>query len=150
MIINNNLDITITSAPLNFNSLMVIQSGIISFRYYTTKCGWLITFFRLCSDLGLEEGFKSVCSSGQCMSAEEKVKKIVGAPLQAIIAFKSSRILYQYTELPVTLLTYLESFDIKAAEVSLDAISLSSFIVRWDSFGFCLRKIALCCHDHFL
>ena len=112
---------------------------------------WIVNNIFSSSDVGLgEDGFKSMCSSGQCMSAEEKVKKIVGAPLQAIIAFKSSRTLYQYAELPVTLLTYLESLDIKAPGVSLDAISLSSSIVRWDSSGFCFRKIVLCCNNLFL
>ena len=57
-------------------------------------------------------------------------KNIVGAPFAVIIACRSSLTLYQYAELPVTLATYLDSFDIKADELLLQAIACNSSIVR--------------------
>ena len=55
-----------------------------------------MTFCRLISGVvSLNELLNNACRSGQCMSAEEKVKKNVGASTLLIIAFKSSLALCQ-------------------------------------------------------
>ena len=63
------------------------------------------------------------------MSADENVKKMVGTPLCSIIDFNSSLTLCQYAELPVMLLTYRDSLDIKTDELLVDAISRNCSIV---------------------
>ena len=50
------------------------------------------------------------CYSGQCISAEEKVKNNVGAPALVVIAFRSSRTLFQLE--PAMFPTYLDTLDI--------------------------------------
>ena len=58
--------------------------------------GLSITFCLLSSFVQLSDLFENKeCNSGQCMSADEKVKKIVGAPLVVIIDFNSSLFLRQ-------------------------------------------------------
>ena len=66
----------------------------------STRWRLLITFRCLTSLVALPVSqSRSVlnrsCNSGQCISAVEKVKNNVGAPTLVIIAFRSSRTLFQ-------------------------------------------------------
>ena len=84
------------------------------------------------------------------MSADENVKKIVGVPTVVIIALRSSFTLCQYEFVPAILATYLDTLDIKAAELLLSAISRNCSIVKCASPGFCFKNMPLCCNVLFL
>ena len=73
---------------------------------------------------------KRAWRSGQCMSADEKMKNNVGVPTCVIIAFRSSFALCQYALAPLMFATYLDILLIKNLESLDSAMSFNSWSFR--------------------
>lgn len=117
----------------------------------STKLGLFVTFIPLSLELrSFMLELESWCNSGQCISAADKVKNIVGGPLYAIIDLRSCFNLYHYTELPAMCATYLDIFVINNCDFFSLTMFLSSFNVKYACLGFCWKKTAVCCSVHFL
>ena len=111
----------------------------------STMCGLLITFIHLSSLLVLWVViWNKSCNSGQCISADEKVKNNAGAPTWFIIALRSSLTFYQYASVPAILPTYRDIFDMKTVVSLFSAISRNSSTVRCASPGFGFKNIPVC------
>ena len=114
----------------------------------STKLGLFITFIPLSLELrSFMLELESWCNSGQCISAADKVKNIVGGPLYAIIDLRSFVICtiiqsFQRCVLHIFVINNCDFFSL--------TMFLSSFNVKYACLGLCWKKTAVCCSVHFL